>query len=55
MSAKIDNINDMLAFRHLVVSEEKRLANDTADYDFGSNYILSTYECIKVFCFKNRK
>ena len=24
MSAKIDNINDMLAFRHLVVSEEER-------------------------------
>lgn len=23
MSAKIDNINDMLAFRHLVVSEEE--------------------------------
>ena len=24
MSAKIDNINDMLAFRHLDVSEEKK-------------------------------
>ena len=56
MSAKIDNINDMLAFRHLVVSEEdKRLANDTVDYEFGSNYIFSTLRMYQRILFQKSK